>query len=117
MSRLIDADKLKKVLSEMEDEYKATLNENCNDDPFSDGVLSALFTIFSIINNQPTAFDVDKVIEQLDELKDKAQLRRDELSTLKVITSEFIDKKGYERGRVYAFDDAIEVVKDGGIDE
>ena len=71
----------------------------------------------AFIEEQPTAFDVDKVVEQLGKLQDKAQLRRDELSTLKVITSEFIDKKGYERGRVYAFDDAIEVVKEGGLDE
>lgn len=65
MSRLIDVDVLKKELSKMEDEYKATLNENCNDDPFSDGVLSALFQVFKTINSQPTAFDVDKVLEKI----------------------------------------------------
>lgn len=65
MSRLIDVDMLKKELSKMEDEYKATLNENCNDDPFSDGVLSALFQVFKTINSQLTAYNVDKVVEQL----------------------------------------------------
>lgn len=97
--RLIDADKLiEDVLNSM-----------------PTGSARGVFRAF--IEEQPTAFDVDKVVEQLEELRDKAQLRRNELSTLKVITSEFIDKKGYERGRVYAFDDAIEVVKEGWIDE
>jgi hypothetical protein len=99
MSRLIDADKLiEDVLNSM-----------------PTGSARGVFRAF--IEEQPTAFDVDKVVEQLEKIKDKAQLRRDELSTLKVITSEFIDKKGYERGRVYAFDDAIDIVKAGEIDE
>lgn len=92
--RLIDADILKKELSKMEDEYKSTLNENCNDDPFSDGVLSALFTVFNTINNQPTAFDVDKVREQLEELRVNA----------------FNDE-------VMIINEAIEVVKAGGRDD
>lgn len=51
--RLIDADLLIKELKKEEDEYKAKICENENDDPFSDGVLSALFTISKIINSQP----------------------------------------------------------------
>lgn len=109
MSRLIDADKL---IEDLKEYVKNIKNIR------SDGkCFLTEENVLGIINNQPTAFDVDKVVEQLEELKDKAQLRRDELSTLKVITSEFIDKKGYERGRVYAFDDAIEIVKEGWIDE
>ena len=52
--RLIDADLLIKELKKEEDEYKAKICENENDDPFSDGVLSALLTISKIINSQPT---------------------------------------------------------------
>lgn len=52
--KLIDADVLIKELKKEEDEYKAKICENENDDPFSDGVLSALFSIYKIINSQPT---------------------------------------------------------------
>lgn len=52
--RLIDADLLIKELKKEEDEYKAKIFENENDDPFSDGVLSALFSVSKIINSHPT---------------------------------------------------------------
>lgn len=106
--RLIDADILKKELSKMEDEYKSTLNENCNDDPFSDGVLSALFTVFNTINNQPTAFDVDKVCEQLQENSVM-------MGTSKCAFDYPPDEKYIEE--VVKSRTAFEIVERGGIDE
>ena len=118
LSKLIDADELIERMKEDTSEAKKSLSQdNYVDKEVWGRVIQIIESYIDIIDNLPSAYDIDNVIEQLEALKDKAQLRRDELSTLKVITSEFIDKKGYERGRVYAFDDAIEVVKEGGRDE
>ena len=53
--RLIDADKLSNILSGMEEEYKAEINQDgpC-DDPFSDGILSAMVTVHWQISHAPT---------------------------------------------------------------
>ena len=59
----------------------------------------------------------DKFVEQLDLLREKAQKRREEFIELNSNNNVIIKNIEYERGRVYAFDDAIEVVKDGGLDE
>lgn len=58
---------------------------------------------------EPTAFDVDKVVEQLEELRDKANL--DMLKNM----NEPIPYSSTSN-RMFAYDKAIEVVKAGGID-
>lgn len=88
--RLIDADKLIEVLHE-------SLEGDCDlreDYEF--------MGIDEFIKNQPTAYDVDKVVEQLEE-KELNCLKKD------VITS----NKRY-RHMAYAFRQAIGVVKGGG---
>lgn len=82
--RLIDADKLIEVLHE-------SLEGDCD-----------LREDYEFIKNQPTAYDVDKVVEQLEE-KELNCLKKD------VITS----NKRY-RHMAYAFRQAIGVVKGGG---
>ena len=68
------------------------------------------------INSEPTAYDVEKVVVQLDELKDKALKRREELIELNSYNNIILKNIEYERGREYAFDDAIDIVKAGVID-
>lgn len=104
MSRLIDADKLIEDLKESYDECEIQ-------------TMLEYFGIYEFIKEQPTAFDVDKVVKQLDLLREKAQKRREEFIELNSYNNVIIKNIEYERGRVYAFDDAIEVVKEGGIDE
>ena len=82
--RLIDADSLKKFLTKL---YEAGA-------PY-DGIIE-------LLDKQPTAYDVDKVVEQLEE-KELNCLKKD------VITS----NKRY-RHMAYAFRQAIGVVKGGG---
>ena len=53
--RLIDADKL------MEDIIKI-----CKCQPYLEGMQSEIVYIQDVIDEQPTAFDVDKVVEQLE---------------------------------------------------
>lgn len=84
--RLIDADKLKKII-------------HC---AYSDDL-----EILEKIDEQPTAFDVDKVIEQLEETKgiysELSLISRDDAEIKKYI--------GMEQAILFA----IEIVKGGGI--
>lgn len=78
MSRLIDADKLKHVI-------------HC---AYSDDL-----EILEKIDEQPTAFDVDKVVEQL--------------KTKKTRTAALQKASEYFEGETDAFEVAIKIVKDG----
>lgn len=81
MSRLIDADKLKHVI-------------HC---AYSDDL-----EILEKIDEQPTAFDVDKVVERLETRKTRAAALQ------KKYTSEYFE------GETDAFEFAIKIVKGGG---
>lgn len=85
MSRLIDADLLKKnckCTGEFEDYFKCV----------------SLSELAKVIDNQPTAFDADKVVEQLENI---GTLARPVGWT-----------KAYE---IIMLKDAIEIVKEGGV--
>lgn len=75
--RLIDADKLKHVI-------------HC---AYSDDL-----EILEKIDEQPTAFDVDKVVEQLDKVSDYYEF----------------DEQGKEHVQMINLTEAIEIVKGGG---
>lgn len=83
--RLIDADKLK------EDLKSVTL---------SNGTLLNTNTVLALLDKYPTAYDVDKVVEQL-----------------KNISYERLGNAGMGGENVVNLDDAIEIVKAGGIDD
>lgn len=89
--RLIDADKLRTILTD----------EECP---------CALQTaLIGIIDAQPTAYDVDKVVEQLEDLKSRVPVNR--------VLDDIINDKPKELGMLISYDKAIEIVKAGGIDE
>ena len=96
--RLIDADKL------MEDIIKI-----CKCQPYLEGMQSEIVYIQDVIDEQPTAFDVDEVVEQLEE-KSKMNLKK---GLIEVLPDE---ARPYLKA-VESFDKAIEIVKRGGIDE
>ena len=83
--RLIDEEKL------MEDIQK-TITEK-----------SSTIDWLNMIYRQPTAYDVDKVVEQFEEIRVK-----------KTCNKEKCDAK--ELCRICVVDDAIEIVKGGGVD-
>lgn len=87
MGRLIDADKL------MQD-IRNTITEQ-----------SSTIDWLNLINRQPTAYDVDEVVKQLEEVKKKN-------------TEIALDDLQKERCFWYkqAVDKAIEIVKGGGVD-
>ena len=94
MGRLIDADKL--------------LEETRRDRDYArkNGFLDMYYerqVLIDRIKSQPTAYDVDNVVKQLEEIRVK-----------KTCNKEKCDAK--ELCRICVVDDAIEIVKGGGVD-
>lgn len=87
--RLIDADALKKDLKSV---------------TLSNGTLVNTNAVLYLLEEYPTAYDVDKVVAQLEDRKSLM------LETLKISESDI------DRGRIYGMDKAIEIVKGGGVD-
>ena len=97
MGRLIDEGELVKVLEE-----RATNEAIC-------GYMTAYDVTNSIIdevNEQPTAYDPDKVVEQLEELKSLVPVNR--------LLDDIVNEKQKELGMLIAYSKAIEIVKGGG---
>ena len=93
--RLIDADKL------MEDIIKI-----CKCQPYLEGMQSEIVYIQDVVDEQPTAFNVDKVVKQLE----KSHFHTDTT----------FDDDGYcndDSEEVVNLNEAIEIIKAGGIDD
>lgn len=85
--RLIDADV-----------FEEFTRKNCTD--------SLVDLWCELIRRQPTAYDVDKVVEQLEKLKSQVPVNR--------ILDNIIKDKPKELGQLIAYNKAIEIVKAGG---
>lgn len=66
-------------------------------------------TLGQVIDEQPTAFDVDKVVEQLKELKMRYYLT--------IANTGDADKDCAYKNIANTIDKAIEIVKGGGVDD
>ena len=103
MGRLIDADKLLETLQDLE--------PHCENKDYEYGMLNTMrYYMPKIINDEPTVFDVDKVVDQLESelrLADKEKERCARENPL-----QFDSAKGYAMG----LSNAIEIVKAGGVD-
>lgn len=62
-----------------------------------------------VINNMPTAYDPDKVVQQLEKLKGLVPVNR--------VLDDIVNDKPKELGMLIAYEKAIEIVKGGGVDE
>lgn len=100
MSRLIDADELLKALNSFNDK------ENGNEH-----FLCGIETAKELIENQPTAYDIDKVVEQLE---DVGQKMSESKSIQKYGKSSPANHRYYKAVSVKR---AIGIVKGGGVDE
>ena len=92
--RLIDADLLKENISRL-------LKPSKPDETEMIEVADALVSTMMEVDEQPTAFDVDKVVEQLEE-------ERENVGFVKATT----ESSAYIRG----INDAIKIVKGGGVE-
>lgn len=101
MRRLIDADLL---MRKCEKWLKPKVPDEDEMVSLTDIAVSMLMEI----EEQPTAFDVEKVIEKLQVLSDKAD---DDIAVCEADTCQYYD--GYGDG----LDRAIEIIKRGGRDE
>ena len=91
MSRLIDADVLLEHIKKLEC--------HAENKKYEQGMNDFLQCYFpQIIDNQPTAFDTEKVVEQLEE------------------KIEITWEHDYRGGRKDAFNEAIDIVKKGGVE-
>lgn len=61
-----------------------------------------------VINNIPTAYDTDKVVEQLEKLKRLVPVNR--------VLDDIVNDKPKELGMLIAYEKAIKIVKGGGVD-
>ena len=98
--RLIDADELEghiKILG-IWDEVE-------NKDVFTNDIKDA---ILKLIDAQPTAYDPDKVVEQLEKLKSLVPVNR--------VLDDIINDKPQELGMLIAYEKAIKIVRGGGVD-
>lgn len=88
--RLIDADRLRKIFEDGECPCKLQ------------------YTLLGIVYVQPTAFDVDKVVEQLKQLKMKYFLT--------IANTGDADKDCAYKNIANTIDRAIEIIKSGGVE-
>lgn len=68
------------------------------------------------IDDVPTAYDTDKVVEQLGKLKKAEQDRPDDCDEDGCGDGEQIYDDGRSQGRYEAFSKAIDIVEGGGVD-
>lgn len=83
--RLIDADKLIEELT-----IKAVSKDA--------HIISIANAVVNLVNNQPTAYSVDKVVEKLEEIRAKKTCNKEKCDTKEIC-------------RICVVDDAIEIVK------
>ena len=95
--RLIDADVLIEEMKKTETEY-----ENAMTCP-------SWWSAFNVISEQPTAYDIDKVVEELEQKKEEVQRMRNTCVALSDLEVCDIENVTYER--------AIEIVKQGGVSD
>lgn len=93
--RLIDADAFKKQIVGM------TIANNYQ--------INKTRALCDLIDAQPTAYDVDKVVKQLEELKSQVPVNR--------ILDDIIKDKPKELGQLIAYGKAIEITKAGMANE
>lgn len=97
MSRLIDADELLLKFNKAYDEVDAKYHES-DFDSFYGGGCSMIQEVIKEITEQPTAHDIDKVVEQLDKASNYYEC----------------EQQGREHVQMVDLSDAIEIVKAGG---
>ena len=113
--RLIDADIL---IKQLDDDIKITsefVKKSIKYDDYRDfdksfAVLYMLKSYRAIVEGMPTAFDVEKVVEQLDNLRKEYKM---EANNINIPHNYSCYYKGHMRG----YEHSIDIVMGGGIDD
>lgn len=111
MSRLIDADKLIEIIEENNQKLEERIKDARTyiQREVYEAQLFTAVDIIKLIKEQPTAFDVDKVVVRLE--------AQSEMNLKKGLIEVLPDEARPYLKAVESFDKAIEIVKAGGIDE
>lgn len=101
--QLIDAGKLFKAIKADESEPTKETKD------YIDGYCEGWNALFDIIEDQPTVYDPEMVVKQLEKLKSLVPVNR--------VLDDIVNDKPKELGMLIAYKKAIEIVKGGGVDE
>lgn len=93
--RLIDADKVIEHLEKVKKESASLVD------------MAHIIGFQSVIDVQPTAYDPDKVVKQLEKLKSLVPVNR--------VLDDIVNDKPKELGMLIAYEKAIKIVKGGGV--
>lgn len=110
MSRLIDADLLMRKCEKW-------LKPKAPDEDEMVSVADIAVSMLMEIEEQPTAFDVEKVIVELENLREVELRRPDMCDELGYGDADSQYNYGVSHGRYEAFIEVIEIVKRGGRDD
>ena len=127
MGRLIDADSVKdfffsetsgteETIRDLAEKHNLTYLNDVNEDEVMSFAKDLLEAVQNVIETEPTAYDPDKVVEQLEELKKAEQNRPDNCDKTGFGDGEQIFDDGRSQGRYEAFGETIKIVKGGGVD-
>lgn len=108
MARFIDADVAEKMLREYADDVGCNRGEY----ELANGILKA---VSYIRHNIPTAYDVDKVVEELTELNN---FNADIIKSIPYSGNPYLHlaKEEHCKGRIQAYQNAINIVRKGGVE-
>lgn len=105
MGRLIEADKLYEDLAN----NLSFIMGDGSDGEAIDTYATIGDVIHDTFNAQPTAYDPEKVVKQLEELKSLVPVNR--------VLDDIVNDKPKELGMLIAYEKAIEIVKGGGVND
>ncbi len=112
--------KLVKALDVLNKEYREALLNEDNDLILAiQNQQSAYMIALRLLDNEPTAYDIDKVVEEIKTLKEEAlgEYNMGEYNLDNNIGNSISEnyRKDMNEGRCFAYDEAIEIVKQGEI--
>ena len=119
MSDLISKSEVLELLYKIFDKYYMSTDKNPSIISKSFGTESFGIDVFKEIKKMPTAYDVDKVVEEIKTLKEDAlaEYSMGEYNLDNNIGNSIAEnyRKDMNEGKCFAYDEAIEIVKQVGV--
>ena len=119
MNDLISKSEVLELLYKIFDKYYMSTDKNPSIISNSFGTESFGIDVFKEIKKMPTAYDIDKVVEEIKTLKEEAlgEYNMGEYNLDNNIGNSISEnyRKDMNEGKCFAYDEAIEIVKQGGV--
>ena len=121
MNDLISKSEVLELLYKIFDKYYMSTDKNPSIISKSVGTESFGIDVFKEIKKMPTAYDIDKVVEEIKTLKEEAlgEYNMGEYNLDNNIGNSISEnyRKDMNEGKCFAYDEAIEIVKQGGVSD